>query len=299
MAIPSQTDTFAIVLSLMSDGEEYTRRAIKDKARIEWGLSEDEVQLSTSSGIPVYESRVGWGISYLARAGMLDRVSRGTYKINERGRDYLEKDLDGSAFVASIRDIINRENPWNKTGEENTLSESLVEQGESDKSPDERMALIESELNEFLGEELLARILSQDSTFFEQLVVDLIQAMGYGQGTVTQRSCDFGIDGMVSTDELGFRPIYTQAKRYALDRKVSRPEIQSFIGALNGATNGVFITTSSFTSEAIAFAENYPSANIALIDGKRLTELMIKHDLGVSTEREIKIKRIDQDYFDL
>lgn len=299
MAIPSQTDTFAIVLRLMGDGEEYTRRAVKDKARIELELTDEEAQMSTSSGVPVYESRVGWGISYLARAGMLDRIARGTYKINERGREHLVSGIEGAEFFAAIRNIIDAENPWYRKDDEVGSEEVVIERAESDQSPEEKIGLLENELNDFLGEELLDRVLSHDAAFFEQLVVDLIQAMGYGQGSVTQRSCDFGIDGMISTDELGFRPIYTQAKRYALDHKVSRPEVQSFIGALNGAANGVFITTSSFTSEARAFAENYPSANIALIDGQRLTELMIKYDLGVSTERVIKIKRVDQDYFDL
>lgn len=303
MSIPSQTDMFAIVLGLMGDAQEYTRRMVKDKARIELGLTDDEVQQKTSSGVPIYESRAGWGVSYLERAGLLDRIARGTYRINQRGLDYLALGLSGSEFFAGIRRMIEQENPWYKSDTEDASGEeveSIVDapSSMSDKSPEEDIGLLEDELNSFLGNELLGRILDHDASFFEQLVVDLIQKMGYGTGSVTQKSCDFGIDGMVSTDELGFRPIYTQAKRYAPDHKVSRPEIQSFIGALNGASNGVFITTSSFTSEARAFAENYPSATIALIDGQRLVELMIKYDLGVSTERVIKIKRIDQDYFD-
>lgn len=221
MAIPSQTDTFAIVLRLMGDGREYTRRAVKDKARVELGLTDEEVQASTSSGVPVYESRVGWSVSYLARAGMLDWIARGAYRINERGRDYLSRGIEGSEFFAAIRNIIDAENPWCRNNEEVESVEVSIEQVESDQSPEEKIGLLESELNDFLGEELLDRVLSHDAMFFEQLVVDLIQAMGYGQGSVTQRSCDFGIDGMVSTDELGFRPIYAQAKRYALDHKVT------------------------------------------------------------------------------
>lgn len=128
-----------------------------------------------------------------------------------------------------------------------------------------------------------------DAVFFERLVIDLTQAAGHRRGSVTRLSCDFGIGGMASTDELGVRPIYTQTKCYALDRKVSRPESQSFVDALNGATNGAFITASSFVSKVRAFAENYPSANIVLIDGRCLTEMMIKYGLGVSTTREIEI----------
>ena len=152
-------------------------------------------------------------------------------------------------------------------------------------------------MNNSLSDELLALIMDRPPAFFEKVVVDLLVKMGYGEGVITSYSSVGGIDGLVSTDELGFRPIYTQAKRYAVDHKIGRPTLQSFVGALNGAQDGVFITTSSFTADAIDYANSYPGATIALIDGRRLVSLMIKYGLGVSTESVVEIKRVDSDYF--
>lgn len=129
-------------------------------------------------------------------------------------------------------------------------------------------------------------------------MTDLLEKMGYGTGSVTAASHDRGIDGIIKTDPLGFNPILIQAKRYALDHPVGRPEIQGFAGALGAVTRGAFITTSYFSSGAIDFAKSYPHSDIVLIDGKKLTELMIQYDLGVSVERDIYIKHIDSDYFE-
>lgn len=298
MAIPSQAGAFVVVLHLMGDGQEYARRAIKDKACIELGLTDDETQMSVSSDVPAYESCAGWGVLYLARAGMANRITRSTYRINKRGREYLGRGMEAPELFAAICNIIDVKNPWSKNDAGTDPIEVFVKQIEDTQSPEEEIGSLESELDDFLGEELLDRLRRMMPLFFEQLVIDLIQAMGYGRGSATRLSCDFGIDGMVGTGELGFRPIYTQTKRYALDCKASRPESQLFIGTLNRTTNGAFITA-SFSAKARAFAENDSSTNTALIDGRRLTEMMIKYALGVSAAREIKIKRINQDRFDL
>lgn len=167
-----------------------------------------------------------------------------------------------------------------------------------EKSPQEQIGDLANEMNGVLGNELLRLIMDKEPSFFEKVVVDLIAAMGYGKGTVTSRSHDGGIDGLVTTDELGFRPIHTQAKRYSKNNAVGRPMLQSFVGALNGARNGIFITTSSFTKDAIAYAQSYPNATISLIYGRRLAKLMIKYNLGVAPESVIEIKRVDSDYFE-
>lgn len=159
-----------------------------------------------------------------------------------------------------------------------------------------------SEIQRQLSREIMDTIMAisgrRGDSFFEKVVTDLLEKMGYGKGTVTQASSDRGIDGIIRTDPLGFNPILIQAKRYANDHTVGRPELHGFAGALGAVTRGVFITTSHFTSSAIEFAKNYPHADIVLIDGKKLMELMIRYNVGVSVEREIYIKRIDNDYFD-
>lgn len=122
--------------------------------------------------------------------------------------------------------------------------------------------------------------------------------MGYGQGRVTQYSNDGGIDGIVATDPLGFDPICTQAKRYDLAASIGRKEIQAFAGALGSVKRGAFVTTATFTANAKDYARAYPHADIALIDGKKLTQLMIGFGLGVSVDKEYVVKKVDYDYFE-
>lgn len=170
-------------------------------------------------------------------------------------------------------------------------------QESEEKPPQEPIADLAADMNESLGSELIDLIMERDPAFFEKVVVELLERMGYGKGEVTSYTNDGGIDGLITTDALGFRPIYTQAKRYVPDNKIGRPTIQSFVGALLDQRDGVFITTSSFTDEAIKYAHSYPGKTIILIDGRRLADLMIKYGLGVAVEGAIEIKRIDSDYF--
>ena len=304
MPIPTQTEMFGVVLGLMNDGKEYTRKSMKQRALSYLDLTAEEALQKTDSGVLVYESRVGWAISYLSRAQLITRVNRGVYVINENGKGVLAEKLDADTLWYRLNDRINTLDPWKKGSDKQ--KEQMVKDGKAAEppaqsgtaSPQEQISSLASELDADLADELLALIMDHDSDFFERVVVQLLEKMGYGQGVVTQRSADGGIDGLITTDELGFRPICTQAKRFAADHKVSRPMVQAFVGALNGAPNGVFITTSSFTSEAVEYANNYPNATLSLIDGRRLTELMIKYNLGVATERVIEIKRVDSDYFE-
>ena len=304
MAIPSQTDMNHVVLELMWDGNTRSRSRIRDDVAIKLGLTADERAVLTSSGKPVYASRADWTVSYLDRAQLIDRISRGVYRINDEGKTVYESGIAGAELFQLIRKRIAELDPWHVTKKPKVKKPIVItdtpptSDPADEKSPQEQMADLADEMNDVLGTELLRLIMDHDSSFFERVVVDLISAMGYGKGKVTSRSHDGGIDGLVTTDELGFRPIYTQAKRYDKGNTVGRPMLQSFVGALNGARNGVFITTSSFTKDAITYAQSYPNATISLIDGHRLTELMIKYNLGVATESVIKIKRVDSDYFE-
>ena len=170
-----------------------------------------------------------------------------------------------------------------------------------DATPEERVAAAYRELRSALAAELLDRVLDHSPEFFEQLVLDVLHAMGYGgrRGDAVQRlgkSGDEGVDGVIREDALGLTEIYVQAKRW--HNPVSRPDIQKFVGALHGqrATKGVFITTSTFSGEAIAYADSI-TPRVILIDGKELTQLMIDHDVGVTVATRYDLKKIDQDYF--
>jgi len=157
-------------------------------------------------------------------------------------------------------------------------------------------------LRQELELELLDQLKAATPAFFEQVVIDLLVAMGYGgsrqdAGRAIGKSGDGGIDGIIKEDKLGLDVIYVQAKRW--ENVVGRPEIQKFAGALQGhrSNKGVFITTSSFTKEAIDYARIINS-KIILLDGKELTSLMIDHNVGVSTVGLYELKKIDTDYFE-
>ena len=302
MPIPSQSEMNLYVLKLMSDGKQRTRSVSKADVCKRLSLTAEERTRVTSSGVRVYESRVGWAMSYLSRAGMLGVVKRGVYVITDFGVECSRQFEEGVSFTHFLNKTIAEKNPWNAKPKkkdipavDNSLSE---EESDEETSPQEQIDAAFSKLNDELQETLLQSILGKGPSFFERLVVDLLVKMGYGQGQQTRLTNDGGIDGIIATDALGFDPIYVQAKRYAPGNTVGRPEIQGFAGALGGITRGVFITTSSFAKSAIEWASRYPHATIVLIDGKRLTELMMQYDLGVSTERTYRIKRLDGDYFE-
>ena len=161
-----------------------------------------------------------------------------------------------------------------------------------------------AELENALAHELLARILVQSPSFFERLTVELLVSMGYGgsveeAGKALGKSGDGGVDGVIKQDELGLSRIYVQAKRYARGNVVGAPEIRNFSGALNlfRASSGLFVTTSSFTSEAINTAKML-GQRIVLIDGKELVRLMIRHGVGCREEKALVIKQLDEDFFE-
>jgi restriction system protein len=175
----------------------------------------------------------------------------------------------------------------------NSLQPSFTEQ-----TPEEILDSTYKQLQSNLSEEILEKVLQQSPQFFERLVVDLLVKMGYGAGKITGRTGDGGIDGIIDEDKLGLDVIHIQAKRWQIGNNVGRRELQSFVGALAGQSGrkGVFITTSSFTREALEY--NPSNVKIAKIDGKKLADLMITYNLGVSTKVLYELKKIDTDYFE-
>lgn len=164
-------------------------------------------------------------------------------------------------------------------------------------TPPETLERVYSIINEQLADDLLTAIIDQTPSFFETLVVDLMKAMGYGDGFVTKATGDGGVDGIIYEDKLGFNLIYIQAKRWNKDSVIGKPEIQKFAGAMMGppkVEKGLFITTAKFSQGAMDFAK---AQHIILVDGEKLTELMIEYNLGVSAQKTYQIKRIDSDYF--
>lgn len=181
--------------------------------------------------------------------------------------------------------------------------QGAIAEDESSLDPVEQVETGVARNNALVAEELLSRLHENEPAFFEQAVLDQLIAMGYGgtqgKATRTQLVNDAGIDGVVDQDALGISRIYAQAKRYGLDKTIGRPDIQGFVGALQGAqaNQGVLLTTAKFSPGAVAYAEAAPS-RVVLIDGTRLAQLMIRYGVGVQVKRSVSIVEVDEDYFE-
>lgn len=168
--------------------------------------------------------------------------------------------------------------------------------------PEEKIQKYYDEHLENISSQLIDNIIEKLPVFFERLIVDLLLKMGYGyddhSGIVVGGSHDNGIDGIINEDKLGLSLIYLQAKRYTPGNTVGRPEIQSFVGAMQNIQKGVFITTSGFSRDAKEFAEHQQQKNLKLIDGMMLTQLMVKYEVGIVSQQNIKIYKVDNSYFE-
>ena len=246
-----------------------------------------------------YRHRSGWGLSMLKAAGFVDSPSRGIWRITASGRALLAEHPDGFDDDTGRRLLRESRLALPAGPDAESAGPANVELGQL--TPDERIDAAVQELQSAVAAELLERILKMPPSFFEELVLDLLHALGYGaREEDLQRvgaTGDGGIDGIISLDRLGFEKVYVQAKRW--QGSVGRPEIQAFFGALAArrAKKGVFITTSTFTREARDF-EGHVAEAVVLIDGARLTNLMIEHGVGVTHYRTVRLPRIDGDYFE-
>lgn len=251
-------------------------------------------ELLPSGKQPVFSNRIGWCRTYLKKAGLIESPTKAHFMITKSGREVLKSGREITnetlrEFPSFVKFI---DSDTKKIKDSSEEKESL----NNDETPQETLERVYGELNNVLKDELLTRIHEKSPDFFEKMVVELMEKMGYGRGQITQKSRDEGIDGMVYQDKLGFDVIYIQAKRYDLEKTVGRPELQKFGGAIpEKNVKGLFVTTGRFSQDAQKYAND---RHIILIDGQRLAELMIEHDFGVSTEYTYRIKRIDMDVFE-
>jgi restriction system protein len=247
-----------------------------------------------------YKNRVGWAKTYLKKAGLLQSPKRGYFLITEKGKKLLEEppEIINQVYLTrfdSFNEFISSDS---KT--ENT-EETIEPKEESDNTPEEIIENTIEEMNAQLAQELHNSLMELSPSYFEHVVIELLVKMGYGgsrkeASKVVGKSHDGGIDGIIKEDKLGLDAIYIQVKRW--QNNVGRPLMQAFVGALEGnrAKKGVFITTSDFTKGAKDYVKKINS-KVVLIDGKRLSELMIEYELGVTTIKTYKIKHLDTDYF--
>jgi restriction system protein len=303
MAVPPFQEILLPLLRHSADGKDWTLAALRGPIADDFGLTDAErAELLPSGTQSRFVNRLCWAKIYLERAGLLTRVRRGVFSISDAGRQVLAEnpasiDLDYLNRFESFRDF--RQQRGSGDGDFTEPNPSPIATTET---PEDILEKAHTALNEALAEELLDEIVDRSPQFFERVVLGLMKAMGYGgwgdaAGRLTSAGADEGIDGLIHEDRLGLETIYLQAKRWT-DKTVGRPEIHKFVGALHGlrARKGVFVTTSDFSREAEEYAKQIDT-KIVLIDGRKLANLMILHDVGCSPVQTFVVKKLDSDYF--
>lgn len=297
MAIPDFQTLMLPLLQVVKDGRDYTLKAVEIEVGQQFALTDEEMRaLLPSGGAPLFYNRLAWAKTHLKKAGLVAQSKRGIFYITAAGKELLDSP-PGRIDMAYLQ----RYPGYARTS--NAAVENPVDavSGTAEATPDEIMEAAHARSLAALADEVLDRVKSCPPEFFERLVVHLLIQMGYGgskaeAGRAVGKSGDGGIDGIINEDRLGLDAIYLQAKRW--EGVVGRPEIMRFVGALAGqrATKGVFITTSWFTQEAKDYAAS-SQYKVVLIDGARLSDLMIEHNLGVSVVASYHLKRVDSDFF--
>jgi restriction system protein len=274
---------------------------IRDVVAPVLGVSDEDRQVMLPSGTQaLFTNRVAWAVTHMTQAGLLTRPERGRYLLTERGRKVLQDHPDRVDMPVLSQFPEYQEFRARKSEKQLEKSVAVVA---DEVSPSESIGQIVEASYEELAAELLDRILAQPPTFLETLSLKLLRAMGYGGGESlldhTGKPGDSGLDGIVRQDALGLDLVGVQAKRYDKDNTVQRPDIQAFAGALQGAqtTRGVFVTTGRFSSGALQFADNV-AMRLRLIDGKELTRLMVRHNVGVQARETFELKQVDGETFD-
>jgi restriction system protein len=302
MPIPDFQSLMRPLLEAHADGKEHLNRDLVAQLSELFGLTEEERrEMLPSGGARLFDNRIGWAKSHITQAGLLISPRRAISVITDRGREALRIhperiDLSVLNGFEGYREFRSRRK--NVEDDESDTSETEIQDAQT---PEELLENAYLQVRRQVETELLSQIKSSPPEFLERVVVDLVVRMGYGgsrkdAGEALGRSGDEGIDGIIKEDPLGLDIIYLQAKRW--EGTVGRPEIQKFAGALQGqrARKGIFITTSTFSSDALEYTSRIET-KIILIDGLRLAKLMFDHGVGVSAASNYEVKRIDTDYF--
>jgi restriction system protein len=300
VAVPDYQSLMAPALHALAGGQERSLAQLREAIAGQFRLTEEDLKATIPSGSPLFASRLHWAITYLYHAGLVTRPRRGIVQITQRGQEVLARHPDrvDVNVLSQFDEFIEFRTPSRRAGQPEAARQNLT-----GATPRETVSAAVEEANAAVAVEVLGRVRDREPAFLEHLVLDVLTAMGYGGAAGAAehlgRSGDQGLDGVIRQDALGLDRIYVQAKRYGAEQSVGRPEIQAFVGALQGtqAGRGIFITTSRFTADATSYVERVP-ARVVLIDGRMLADLMVKHNIGVQDQETYVIKRIDEDFFE-
>ncbi len=310
--IPDYQSLMLPLLTLAADGGEHRTSEIIPALAKKLGLTDAELSEMLPSGKQtIFSNRVHWAKTYMAQAKLLEITRRAYFRITQRGREVLNEKparIDVQ-LLERFPDFLDFKTRSREAQQQHASAPATAVNGAGTEpvsklsTPDELLRTTIADLDAVLASELLDRILAAPPAFFENLIVDLLLKMGYGgsredAGRAIGKSGDGGIDGVIDQDPLGLDRVYLQAKRYKPDGAVSEPEIRAFSGSLGAAkaNKGVFVTTSYFTKPALEFAERHPF-KMVLIDGKQLTALMMRHNVGVRVAETLHLKKVDEDFF--
>jgi len=296
MSVPEFQKFMLPLVEIAKDGDEHSLSEAIETLATQYGLNdEDRKELLPSGRQARLDNRVGWALTHLRKAGLLERTGRGRFHITDRGRQVLSnrpREIN-MHFLLQFPEFVEFRRRQN--------DEAIEEPAADEKTPEEILESTYQSLRNNLAQELLERVKKAPAKFFENLVVDLLVTMGYGgsrkdAGQVVGQSGDGGIDGIIKEDKLGLDVVYIQAKKW--DSTVGRPIVQGFAGALMGkkANKGVLLTTSQFSQDAKNYAESI-GQKIVLIDGEQLAQFMIDYGIGVTVQQSYAVKRVDLDYF--
>ena len=290
------------LLKFISNGKEYKMRDVTEELARQLGVTEEERKTLLPSGAaPVFYNRTAWAKTYLKKAGLIDSPKQGVVIITPRGLQVIKSNPPSIdvKFLKQFSEFIEFQSA-KREDEQNNIEIS----DENSQTPEEALETAYQKIRKSIAQDLINKVLTLSPAFFEKLVVELVVKMGYGgsikdAGKAIGKSGDEGIDGTIKEDKLGLDVIYIQAKRWQPGNVIGRPELQKFVGALagQGAKKGIFITTSSFTKDALEYSPKNKT-KIVLIDGEQLAQFMIDYNLGVTTVNSYEVKRIDNDYFE-
>lgn len=304
MAVPPFQDFMLPFLQFIRDGAEHRITELFTYLSVKFALNDDDLKELLPSGRETrFRNRVYWARVHLGQAKLLDATGRGRFKITKRGQELLDQNPQkiDNKLLSQFPEFVDFRGSPAKGDAVEPQPELPAEN--SALSPEEQLETSYQLLRRQLAQALLEQVKKSDPSFFEQLVVDLLVAMGYGgsrsdAGQAIGQSGDEGIDGIIKEDRLGLDIVYLQAKRW--ENAVGSPEVRNFTGSLegHGAQKGVLITTSRFTKDARDFAQRLQQKKIVLIDGEELASLMIDFGIGVSNVSTYVVKKIDPDYFE-
>lgn len=295
MAIPDFQSLMLPLLQAIADGNDHTNSEVTRNLAQQFKLTEEELNQTLPSGPSgLFYNRVAWAKAYLKKAGLLESPSRTVFRITDQGKSVLAQHPE-KINIAFLKQFPSMD--WHKKKE----TADGLEVADTEHTPEEVLEASYRDLRLALADELLEQVNTCSPKFFERLVVDLLVAMGYGgsladAGQAIGKAGDGGIDGIIKEDKLGLDVVCVQAKRW--ENTVGRPVVQAFAGSMDAfkAKKGVLLATSAFSKEAADYVRQIDK-RLVLIDGSQLAQLMIDHDIGVTTARTYTLKKIDHDYF--